>query len=135
MFRSKISPPAGVIAVALAAAAALAGCSDLYMDHRDSIALSAGDAVAANQMAQMYDPWPARSGNVNYAANGQKMQSAIERYRTNMVTPPVPPMALVSGNPSQSTAQTNGSQNGGSSNTVPSIAGGASPATSNTASQ
>src|SRR5271163_4061729 len=109
MCRLRISSPAGAIAAALALAATLAGCSDLYMDRRDSIALSAGDAVAANQTAQMYDPWPAHSGNVNHATNGQRMQSAVERYRTNAVTPPVPPMALQFGNPSSTTAQTGGS--------------------------
>jgi hypothetical protein len=98
----------------------LGGCSDIYMDHRDSISLTAGDAVAANKTAQIYDPWPWRSRNVNYAANGQRMQSAVERYRTNLVTPPVPPMALQTGNPSmtaaQSGSQNNGSQTGGPSN-------------------
>jgi hypothetical protein len=97
---------------ALTVFTALAGCSDIYMDRRDGIALGAGDAVAANQMAQMYDPWPAHSGNVNYAANGQKMQSAIERYRTNVVTQPVAPMGLMVANSSPQTTQTGGAQNG-----------------------
>jgi len=70
----------------------LGGCSDIYYDRRDTIALGAGDAIAANEFAQMADPpWPAHSGNRNIAANGQKMQSAVERYRTNKVTPPVDP--------------------------------------------
>jgi hypothetical protein len=98
----------------------LGGCSDMYLDHRDSISFTAGDAVEANKTAQIYDPWPQHSRNVNYAANGQRMQSAVERYRTNLVTPPVPPMALQSGNPSiptsQIAAQNNGSQNAGPSN-------------------
>jgi hypothetical protein len=110
MCRSKISLPSRAIAAALALAAALTGCSDLYMDRRDSIALSVGSAVNANAVAQMYDPWPARSGNVNYGANGQRMQSAVERYRTNVVTAPVAPMALQTGNPSPATAQAPGSQ-------------------------
>jgi hypothetical protein len=105
----------------------LGGCSDIYMDHRDSIMLSAGDAVAANKTAQIYDPWPQHSRNVNYAANGQRMQSAVERYRTNLVTPPVPPMALQTGNPSMTAAQTgpqnNASQNNGSPNAGPNNTG------------
>jgi hypothetical protein len=111
MCRPKISLPSGTVAVALLGAAALAGCSDLYMDRRDTIALSAGDAVAANAVAQVYDPWPARSRDVDYAANGQKMQTAVERYRTNVVTPPVSATALQGGNPSLVTVQTTGSQN------------------------
>ena len=39
----------------------------------------------------MVDPWPPHSGNTNIAFNGQKMQSAVERYRTDKVTPPVDP--------------------------------------------
>jgi hypothetical protein len=74
---------------ALIAATALAGCSDLYLDRRESIQLSAGDDLYTNQVTHMVDPWPAQSANRNIAFNGQRMQSAVERYRTNRVTPPV----------------------------------------------
>jgi hypothetical protein len=129
-------------AAAIVATALLGGCSDIYMDHRDSISLTAGDAVEANKTAQIYDPWPQHSRNVNYAANGQRMQSAVERYRNNLVTPPVSPMALQSGNPSMMAAQTgsqnNGSQNNGSQSGGPSNAGapggGGSTTTTTTAS-
>jgi hypothetical protein len=67
----------------------LAGCSDVYLDHRETVALTGGDAIAANEATQMVDPWPPNSGNNNIAFNGQKMQSAVERYRTNRVIPPV----------------------------------------------
>jgi hypothetical protein len=82
------------LAAAVTLGAMLAGCSDLYYDRRDTIALSGGDAVAANAVAQTVDPWPAHSGDVNIAGNGQKMQSAIERYRVNKVTQPVDPATL-----------------------------------------
>jgi hypothetical protein len=70
------------------------------------------------------------------------MQSAVERYRNNLVTPPVSPMALQSGNPSTMAAQTgsqnNGSQNNGSQSGGPSNAGapggGGSTTTTTTAS-
>src|SRR4051794_8855535 len=74
---------------ALLAATALAGCSDLYFDRRESIQLSAGDDLYSNQVTQMVDPWPARSANRNIAYDGQRMQSAVERYRNNKATPPV----------------------------------------------
>lgn len=74
--------------LALAAALlALAGCSE-YLDHRDTIALSGGNAVATDKVTQMVDPWPRESGNRAIAFNGEKMQSAYERYRTNKVIPP-----------------------------------------------
>ena len=42
--------PRASIAAAAALGALLAGCSDIYYDRRDTIALGAGDAVAANQV-------------------------------------------------------------------------------------
>lgn len=66
---------------------ALAGCSE-YTDRRDSISLNAGDALAADRVSMMVDPWPRWSGQRDIAFNGQKMQSAVERYRTNKVIPP-----------------------------------------------
>ena len=79
------------LALSVTLAAALAGCSDLYYARRDTIALSGGDAVAANAAEQIADPWPRYSGNTNIAFNGQKMQTAIERYRTDKVTQPPNP--------------------------------------------
>jgi hypothetical protein len=92
MCRSRTSRATRLIVTALAAGGLgtwLAGCSDIYLDHRDSVGLSSGDAVAANEVTQMVDPWPANSGNKNIAYNGQKMQTAVERYRTNRVIPPI----------------------------------------------
>jgi len=59
-----------------------------YLDRRDSIELSAGDANASNIAMQMIDPWPAYAGNKNIAYNGQRVQAAVQRYRNNEVTPP-----------------------------------------------
>lgn len=59
-----------------------------YLDRRDTIELSAGDANASNIAVQMVDPWPRYAGNKNIAYNGQRMQAAVERYRNNQVTPP-----------------------------------------------
>ena len=75
-------------ALALAAVlATLAGCSE-YLDRRDTIALSGGNAVATNKVTQMVDPWPRDSANRNIAFNGAKMETAVERYRTDQVIPP-----------------------------------------------
>lgn len=82
-------PRTRLISCALVAASTLAGCSDLYFDRRDTIELAAGDAMASNQTVHMVDPWPAHSANRNIAYDGQKMQSAVERYRTNKVIKPV----------------------------------------------
>ncbi|HVY00500.1 MAG TPA: hypothetical protein VHA55_12005 [Pseudorhodoplanes sp.] len=78
----------GAVLIALVGGA-LGGCSDIYYDRRDSISLASGDAVNANKVVQMVDPWPAHSVNRNIAFNGEKMQTAVERYRTGRIIPPV----------------------------------------------
>ena len=77
------------IAATVMLGALLGGCSDIYFDRRETIALGAGDAVAANQVEQMVDPWPPYSGNRNLTFNGERMQRAVECYRIDKVTQPV----------------------------------------------
>lgn len=67
----------------------LGGCSDIYFDRRESVSLSSGDAVNANKVAQMVDPWPPESVKRDVAYNGEKMQAAVERYRTGRIISPV----------------------------------------------
>jgi len=81
-------PSSSLVGLALAAALAmLGGCSE-YLDRRDTIALSGGNAVATNKVTHMVDPWPRDSANRDIAFNGAKMETAIQRYRTNKVIPP-----------------------------------------------
>jgi len=63
------------------------GCSE-YLDRRDPIAASGGNAVATNIVTHMVDPWPRASANRDIAFNGPKMEIAAERYRTNKVIVP-----------------------------------------------
>ncbi len=86
----------------------LAGCSnaDLYLDRRDNIAPSGGDALAANSVEQMVDPWPPYSGNKNIAFNGQKMQQAVARYRTGKIIEPADPENFMSTNQTAQTINT-----------------------------
>jgi hypothetical protein len=83
----------------------LGGCSE-YTDRRDTISLNGGNAVASDTVTQMVDPWPAVSGDKNIAFNGQKMQSAVQRYRNNQVTPPVGTGTSGSYSPSAAAAST-----------------------------
>ena len=77
---------ARVAALALVLAA-LGGCSE-YLDRRDTIATEGGDAVATNVVTHMVDPWPRVSADRNIGFNGERMESAVERYRTNRTYPP-----------------------------------------------
>jgi hypothetical protein len=71
----------------LAFGAMLGGCADIYYDRRDSVSFHAGDAVETNKVAHIIDPWPKAAANRNIEYDGQRMQRAIERYRTNKTTP------------------------------------------------
>jgi hypothetical protein len=79
---------------ALALATLLGGCNATwfdphgYLDRRDSIWLGAGDAKNTNIATQMYDPWAPHSANTQIAMNGQRAQTAAERYRYGKVIAP-----------------------------------------------
>jgi hypothetical protein len=77
-----------LVAPVVALGALCGACSDLYLDRRETIALSAGDAVATDKAVQIIDPWPPGSHNRRITSNGERMQAAVERYRTNRVTQP-----------------------------------------------
>jgi hypothetical protein len=71
----------------LALAATLGGCADYYYDRRDPVAFHSGDAIEANKVAHIIDPWPRASADRNIESEGQRMQRAVTRYRTNKTTP------------------------------------------------
>lgn len=105
------------VAAAVTLGAVLAGCSDLYYDRRDTVALSAGDAIAANAAEQTVDPWPPHSGDTNIPASGQKMATAVERYRANKTVQPQDAMMLegiINQQQSAAPAQTTSTNNGAS---------------------
>jgi hypothetical protein len=72
---------------AIVLGAMLGGCSSLYWDRRDGVTFYGGDAVASNVAVQTIDPWPPAAANRRQETNGERMQKAAERYRTNKVTP------------------------------------------------
>jgi hypothetical protein len=76
-----------VLPLVLALGALLAGCSDIYYDRRDGVTFQGGDAVASNKVVHIIDPWPKAAANRHIEADGQRMQRAAERYRTNKTTP------------------------------------------------
>jgi len=101
-----------VLSIALAA---LAACSQ-YLDRRETISLNGGDSLAGNQVTQVVDPWPPASANHNIAFNGERMQAAVQRYRTHRIIEPVSV-----GTSSSYGSQSSGSQGGSTSanNTAP----------------
>ena len=98
------------IAAAALLSIALSGCSDIYLDRRDTVSLVSGEAMAANRVTHTIDPWSPASVNKNFAYNGEKAATASERYRTGRVIPPA--QTTTSSAPfaqSQSAASSNGS--------------------------
>ncbi len=79
------------------------GCSGLwgndeaerYSQRVDSITMSAGDAKEVNAITQMYTPWPPGVGERQFAADGRRMENALERYRRGIRPPdPLPDVGL-----------------------------------------
>jgi len=77
------------LATVVAFGAALGGCADIYHDRRETISLGANDAVETNKVVHMVDPWPRYSVNRQLAFEGERVQTAYERYRHNRVITPV----------------------------------------------
>ena len=71
-----------------AAAAALAGCGYYgndegvrYLQRKDTVTLSAGDASQANAVAQTIQPWPPGVGDRRIPMEGTSASRAMECYR------------------------------------------------------
>ena len=77
-----------VLGVFLAIGALLPAACAQYLDRKDTVAFSAGDAVQTDVVAHVIDPWPARARKTRLVFDGERMQKSIERYRTNRVTDP-----------------------------------------------
>jgi hypothetical protein len=70
------------LAAALAGAALLGGCQQDYLARRDTVTFQAGDAVAANKVVHIIDPWPASAATTRLETSGVRAAAAIERYQT-----------------------------------------------------
>jgi hypothetical protein len=69
---------------------ALAGCTDPHFPINPSF----GNSVTANMAAQIINPVP-RAVYPDPTTNGKRMSDAMQRYRTERVYPPIPPIEAV----------------------------------------
>jgi hypothetical protein len=84
----------------------LGGCNDLYYARRDTMSLVSGESMAANRATHTIDPWSPASGRRDIAYNGEKAQTASERYRTGRVIRPMNATTSSAGySPAQQAAQ------------------------------
>ena len=111
------------VTAAIVLGAALAGCSDIYYDRRDTISIVSGEAMAANRVTHMIDPWPPASRNRTIAFSGERMQAAHERYRTGCVyradNPTTSSAAYAQAQQAQQLAQCNKAQAAAAQSGVP----------------
>ncbi|GBE42857.1 hypothetical protein BMS3Bbin10_00925 [bacterium BMS3Bbin10] len=72
---------------------ALGGCVERkynrYLHARDTISLSAGDAVAHNKTVQAIDPWPAYARKTSQPTDGKRIHLGMKRYQENKSLEPV----------------------------------------------
>jgi type IV pilus biogenesis protein CpaD/CtpE len=67
-------------------ALALCACTDPHQPFNPSF----GDAVRANMAAQIINPVP--RADPDPVTDGKRMSDAMQRYRTEKVYPPIPPI-------------------------------------------
>ena len=57
-------------------------------DRIDSVTFQAGDAVAHNKVVQTQNPWPGYARRTHIHTNGEKIDLAIDRYKSDQVKAP-----------------------------------------------
>jgi hypothetical protein len=75
------------LAALVGLAGALGACTE-YLDRKDTVSSSAGNAVQTNLVTHMIDPWPAHARETRIASDGQRVQAAVQRYREGEVKEP-----------------------------------------------
>ncbi|MCO5965380.1 hypothetical protein, partial [Sinorhizobium meliloti] len=70
------SRPRGFPGLLFASSILLSGCQNHELVRSETIALSAGDAIAANSVMQMVDPWPPRVKQTSLATPAH-----LEQYK------------------------------------------------------
>src|SRR5215203_3959081 len=74
----------GCAAALFLAASALSGCAE-YMDRKDTIAFSAGEAQNKNIIAHTRDPWPVAAANTTIVTSGNRAARAVRNYECGTI--------------------------------------------------
>ena len=77
----------GVYAAALGLSIAVGGCQE-YLDHRDTITLGVGDAIAVNKATQTIEHFPEAANSTRWRSDGERARIAVERYRSRTIPNP-----------------------------------------------
>lgn len=75
----------------LAALAVLSGCAEAdYLNHRDTVALAAGDSVNANILMETTDPWyPASNRTTGLGSDAGRASAYLQAHSGKGSAPPV----------------------------------------------
>jgi hypothetical protein len=57
----------------------LAGCSE-YVERRESLTQTSGEAVARNLLVHTIDPWPIEAFDPRITSSGARMQRVVRKY-------------------------------------------------------
>lgn len=92
--------PANRSFLTLLAASVLAtfatGCSNDALDRRDKVALTSGNAAAANNAIHADDPWPPYVNDTQLSMSGKRGQNVMTNYNKGPVGTEEPPPAATS---------------------------------------
>jgi hypothetical protein len=66
---------------------ALTGCNE-YRERRDTVTLGVGDAVEANKVTQIENPWPPEAQRKEINVDGERMLSVVKRYKAGEAAQP-----------------------------------------------
>lgn len=80
MSRNTERPTGLPLVLAAALATAASGCTNQYVERRETLARHAGNAAAANRAIHMIDPWPVAAARTDIEVSGRRIVEAIERY-------------------------------------------------------
>lgn len=72
---------------------ALGACAD-YVGHSDTIAASAGDAIAHNKVVHIDDPWPRVASDTRITRNGQRVDKVTKAYINGPSTSSPPSLSI-----------------------------------------
>ncbi len=86
----------GALMLSVCGSAAAWEWGEQYLQRKQGVTLSAGNAHNANAVTHMDDPWPRYVRARKIPANGERMVGAVERYRDvsklRQAPPPIVPI-------------------------------------------
>lgn len=78
--RSRLQKPLALTFI-VATALLTTACAE-YVSRRETVGFAAGDAVAANKVLQIIDPWDRRASWTDIDQDGNRAVRAVDTYRS-----------------------------------------------------